>query len=120
METLNVTTETVLQHHLQAFLNNDLEEIMNYFHDDAEVWGPEGVVSGREAITSFFSNVFTIFPKGASRLELKQQIIKDEKAYLVWTADTPMSSVPLGTDSFLIRDGKIIWQSFALHMVPKS
>ena len=38
---------------------------------------------------------------------------------LVWSAASPTVSVPLGTDTFVVRDGKIVFQTFAGQIVPK-
>ena len=44
---------------------------------------------------------------------LRQEVI-GQIAYIVW--ESPKYS-PLGTDTFLIRDGKILTQTFAAHML---
>ncbi|MBD0377934.1 MAG: hypothetical protein ICV51_20190 [Flavisolibacter sp.] len=58
-------------------------------------------------------------PKEGTRLELTYRMIKDDKAYLVWTADSPAIQVPMGTDSFEIKNDKIVWQSTAAHIIHK-
>jgi hypothetical protein len=113
------TTETTLQHHLEAFGNNDIHEIMKDYSEESEVWTPEGAIVGMEAISSFFSFAFTLFPKDSTRLEIKQMIVKGNRAYIVWNADSSVINVPVGTDSFEIKDGKILWQTTAIHTIQK-
>jgi hypothetical protein len=43
-------------------------------------------------------------------LTLARQDVEGEVAYIVWKAEP---FIPLATDTFLIRDGKIVAQSFA-------
>ncbi len=42
----------------------------------------------------------------------KQEVI-GEIAYIAWKAEP---AVPLGTDTFVVRDGKIAYQTFAIHV----
>lgn len=119
MQTLQISAQATLEHHLEAFHKNDLDEIMNDFTEQSEVWTPDGAIVGLEAIRSFFSYAFTLFPKESTRLDISQMIVKRNKAYIVWTAESAIINVPIGTDSFEIKDGKILWQSFAFQMIPK-
>jgi hypothetical protein len=49
-----------------------------------------------------------------------QQIVDGEHAYIFWKAESDNYDVPLGTDTFVIRDGKIVFQSFAGQIIPKN
>jgi hypothetical protein len=120
MQMFAVTTETVVQHHLDAFTTNNLDELKKDYLEESEVWAPEGVMQGLENISSFYAYVFSLLPKEDMRFEIKQKIIKQEKAYIVWSAESSKISIPIGTDSFEIKDGKIMWQSLAAHIIPKT
>ena len=41
---------------------------------------------------------------------MKQQFVENEHAYILWTAETADNVYELGTDTFLVRDGKIVAQ----------
>lgn len=43
-------------------------------------------------------------------------IAKGNKIYIVWTADSPMVNVSFATDSFEIKDEKILWQGTVAQM----
>jgi hypothetical protein len=45
--------------------------------------------------------------------------IEGDYAYIVWTAETADNSYEFATDTFVVRDGKIIAQSFAATINPK-
>ena len=57
--------------------------------------------------------MFPAFPSEGTVLEIDRMVIENELAYIVWHAKTPTVEVPLGTDTFIIEDGKIKLQTFA-------
>ena len=119
MQTSQTAQENVFQHHLEALGKNDIDELMKDYTEESELWTPDGAIVGLKAISSFFSYAFTLFPKGNTKLEVKKMIAKNNKVYIVWTADSPIVNVPFATDSFEINEGKILWQSTAIQMVQK-
>ena len=119
METQQVTAQATLEHHLETFGKNDIDGIMDDYTEHSEVWTPEGAIKGLENIRSFFSYVFTLFPKDSTRLEIMKMIVNKNKAYIVWNAESAIINVPIGTDSFEIKDGKILWQSAAIQITHK-
>jgi len=122
METLELkttTTQEVLDHHFQAFLNNDVEEIMKDYTEESEIWTGEGPIRGLESIAAFFSYAFTVLPKEGTQLGVKQKIVNKNRAFIIWNANSPFISILTGADTFLIEDGKITLQTVATHMVPK-
>ncbi|WP_375434152.1 nuclear transport factor 2 family protein [uncultured Hymenobacter sp.] len=120
METVQISTEAILRHHLEAFCNNDVEALIKDYVPTSEVWTPDGALIGLDSISSFYSYVFTLLPKESLHFEVRKEIVKGNKAYIVWNASSTIINVPLGTDSFEIEDGKIVWQSLAAHIVPAS
>src|SRR4051812_9956720 len=100
MEAANQTKiQEVLQHHLSAFIEADVNEIVKDFAEESELFTPEGALKGLNAIRCFFEESFKIIPKG-STLEMKQMIIRDNIAYVAWSCESSFVSIPLGTDSF--------------------
>src|SRR4051794_27055955 len=100
MATSELSAETVIQHHLQALGQNELEELLKDYTEQSELWTQNGIIAGLESIASFFSYAFTLFPKDKTSFEIKKMIAKDDKAYLLWTADSPIITVPFATDCF--------------------
>ena len=113
------TTADILQRHLLALAENDMETLMRDYAPDAELWRDENIFAGTEAIKNFYSRIFTVMPHGSTDLEIQKRIVKDDKAYLVWTAESPKISITFATDCFLIKDGKIVWQSVAAQATTK-
>ena len=112
------TTQEIINHHLSAFLDADLNEIMKDYTEDSEVITPDGPLKGLSSISSFFGEVFKIVPNG-STFQMKQMIFRDTITYLAWSCDSSFVSIPLGTDSFIIKDNKILYQTLAAHIIPK-
>jgi hypothetical protein len=117
-KTLQTNTKEILDHHISAFMEADVEEIIKDFSEQSELLTPQGPLKGLNAIRSFFVEIFKILPKG-STLELKQEFIRNNIAYVAWAADSPLVSVPTGTDTFIIDGEKIIYQTLAGHIIPK-
>jgi hypothetical protein len=51
---------------------------------------------------------------------MKHQTVHDNHAYLVWTAETADNIYDLGTDSFVMHNGKIVAHFFAAKTTPKN
>lgn len=49
---------------------------------------------------------------------LNQQSVEGEYAYILWTAETANNVYEVGTDTFVVRDGKIVTQSFTARLPP--
>lgn len=116
--TLQTKTKEILDHHLSAFMEADVEEIMKGYSEQSELLTPQGPVKGLSAIRPFFEETFKAVPKG-STLEIKQELIRDNIAYIVWAGESPFVNVPLGADTFMIEGDKIIYQTLAAHIIPK-
>jgi len=119
MSTIVLTrTNEILNHHVSAFVETDLDEIMKDYTERSELLTPQGPVSGLNAIRSWFEEIFRAVPKGSS-LDLKQTIIRDNVAYIVWSGESPFVSIPFGVDTFVMEDDKILFQALGAQIVPK-
>ena len=107
------TTQNILQHHLDAFAEQDLEAIMEDYVEDSVVITNMGTYHGLNEIEGLFEDLFADFSQSGSEIEVDQQEIEDEIAYIVWHGETPDNDYEFGTDTFLIRDDAITTQTFA-------
>ena len=115
-----MSTAEVLDHHLAAFGAADVDEVMIDYADEAVLYTPDGPVRGAAAIREVFTKIFAdVFPRVGSTLEMRQRFAEGDVAYIVWSAETPTARVPIGTDTFVVRNGKIVVHTFAAHFVPK-
>lgn len=105
-------TKEVLDHHWQAFKENDLEETMKDYTDQSVLITPNATYRGLEEIRNNFINAFKAFPKDSTTFTLDKSVIADDVGYILWKAQTPGFNMPFGTDTFVIRNGKIERQTF--------
>ena len=59
------------------------------------------------------------FGKPGAAFSMKQQSVEGDYAYILWTAETADNVYEVGTDTFVVRDGKIVAQSFTGKITPK-
>ena len=57
-------------------------------------------------------------PFGAT-FRMKQQFVEGDYAYILWTAETADNVYEVATDTFVVRDGKIVAQSFTGKITPR-
>lgn len=109
----NSTSENILQRHLSSFKANDIEAMMADYTSESVLITPETSYSGLEEIKEFLIDLISHFPKQKSILEIDKIVINDDLAYIVWNGKTPSLDVPFATDTFIIKNGKILRQTFA-------
>ena len=113
------TTKEVLDNHLMCFGKGDLKGVLSDYAPDAVLFTPQGPLRGVEAIRPLFEAMFAEFGKPGTTSTMKHQSIEGDYAYLLWTAETADNVYELATDTFVVRDGKIVAQSFAGKITPK-
>jgi ketosteroid isomerase-like protein len=114
-----VSTTDVLNHHLKCFGGNDLDGVLEDYLPDAVLFTPSGPLKGTDAIRLFFKNMIAEFAKPGCSFAMAQQHVDGDYAYIVWNAETADNSYEFGTDTFVVRNGKILAQSFAATVKPK-
>jgi hypothetical protein len=112
--------KTLLMHHLASFKDNDLDAVVSDYTDESVLITADTIYTGRQAIRGFFAGMIPQFPKQKTRFDLDKMIVNEGLALIVWHATTPTLNVPLGTDSFLLKDGKILQQTFVGQMQRRS
>ena len=107
------STEAVLNHHLQAF-GEGIDSIMADYTEDSVVIAPEGTYRGLEELRAFFTSLVEGLPEGSwEAFKLCRKEVVGEIAYIHWEA---LPWILLGTDTFVVRDGKIAVQTYAAQL----
>ena len=105
-------TRKVLDHHWQAFKQGNLDAVMEDYTEESILILPDGTHEGLDEIREVFIGAFKSYPQGSSSLHLEKSVVEKDVAYIIWTADAPTFTLEHGSDTFLIRDGKIIRQTY--------
>lgn len=87
------------------------------FHAEDFIWvSPAGTLQGHEAAREYSARRMAHIPAEAMKgMKIIQTKFIGEYAFLTFKTDL----VPFGTDTFIIRDGKVIFQSNALYLPPQ-
>lgn len=107
------TTQAVLDRHWETFRDNDLEGVMADYDESSVLITPDRTYIGLAEIRQNFVNAFSVFPKDSTTMTLRQSVVKSDLAYIIWSADAPRLKLKFGTDTFVVRDGKILRQTYA-------
>ncbi len=115
-----MTTKEVFDHHIKSFGEGDLNGILADYSPSAIMFTPDGPLKGIDAIRPFFEALLTEFGQPGTAFSMKLQSIEGDFAYCVWTAETADNVYELGTDTLVVRDGRIVAQSYAGKITPKA
>ncbi len=103
------STEAVLQNHLRA-ATMGVDAVMQDYSDDSVLITHDATHRGLTEIRGFFDALFQELPPGFfDSLEMIRQEIVGEVAYILWERRPIISQA---TDTFVVRDGKIVFQTF--------
>ena len=116
---MRVSTKDILDHHLKCFGEGNLEGILADYSSDAVLFIPTGTLKGPEAIKPVFQAIFSEFAKPGASFVMHQQCVEGDYAYILWNAETADNFYDAATDTFVVRNGKIVAQSFAAKITPK-
>jgi hypothetical protein len=106
-------TEAVLGRHLQSFAHG-IETILADYTEASAIVTPDAIYHGLHEIRGFFQGFLdSATAEFWNAFKLGAQHIEGDVAYITWSAKP---FIPLATDTFVVRDGKIhVQTSTALH-----
>jgi ketosteroid isomerase-like protein len=113
------STREVIENHLARFAARDLDGILSDYAPSAVLFTPDGPLRGLDSIRALFEAMLAEFAKPGARFELGRLSVEGDHGFIVWTAETAENVYELGTDTFVVRDGRIQVQSFAGKIAPK-
>lgn len=109
--------EEIMLHHIDAVGSGNMEEILKDYTEESLIISPEKTYQGLKNLPPFFTSWIEGVPPGAGELfEITHQHIVGEVAYIVWKMG---DFVPFATDTYVIRDGKIMLHLFAPYLPKK-
>jgi ketosteroid isomerase-like protein len=107
-------TETLIRNHLEAFIEQKgVAAIVADYDEDARFFTEGMMYRGKQEIHGFFENFIASLPAGAiDQFTLRSLRVDRNVGYITWCVG---SDIPLGTDTFVVGNGKIVSQTFAMH-----
>jgi ketosteroid isomerase-like protein len=97
----------VFDHHIAALVAGDVEGIMEDYDDDVVMMtNIAGVIVGKAGVREMFANV------KVSGFEQTELHVEGDYVLVMWKSD----QVRLGTDTFVVRDWKIVLQTAAVEL----
>jgi hypothetical protein len=117
MITDSAITETVVRNHLQAFLERrGIAAMLKDYDENARLYSEAKIYQGKQEIHGFFVDFIDSLPAdGIDHFSLRSLRVDGNIAYISWSVGI---DIPLGTDTFVVDNGKIVAQTFAMHAVP--
>lgn len=106
-------TEATVGNHLQAFFRKSIDGVVQDYAEESVLIVPSGPLRGLSEIRKFFTMFIETMPAGfLEAFEMHRQEFVGEVGYIVWQS-SPW--VQFATDTFVVRNGKIMMQTFAAH-----
>lgn len=102
------TTAAVWQHHIDTWTERDLAGILADYAPDAVMVVNNQVFRGPAEIRGVFVKLFDVFDRVTNHV-IDPAIVDGDVVYITWRT----TELPFGTDTFVIRDGKIEYQTIA-------
>jgi ketosteroid isomerase-like protein len=113
------STQRVVENHIQRFREGDLEGVLEDFSPEAVVFTPSGTLKGKSEIKTLFQNLLEEFGKAGASETVRTAIFEGNYAYLIWSGETGDNNYEFATDTLVVRNGKIVMQSFAAKVTSK-
>ncbi len=110
------STQDVLNHHMGCFGEGDLEGFLSDYTEDSVLEIPNAQIKGLDGLREVFTRLLEDFGKPSSTFEMLRLSIHGEFAYIVWKAQTADIDYHIGSDTFVVRDGKIVYQAFTARV----
>ena len=102
------TAQQIFDARIAALQVGDLNTIACSYAEDAVVIFPGSVVTGRDAIMDAFIAFASTF--GGAAPTITSTTMADNVLLVTYTLSTPNASIPDGSDTFIVRKGRIEYQ----------
>lgn len=113
------STRSVIDNHLKCFGEGNLEGILSDYARDAVLFTAEAPLKGVDEIRPLLASMVAEFGKPGATFNLEHLSVEGDSGYILWTAETADNVYELATDTFVVRGGKIVVQSFARKLRAK-
>ena len=113
------STREILDRHLKAFFEYDIKGVLSDYGKDIVFFTANGPLQGVEAVRPLFETLIAEFRKPGASFNMQQYFVQGDHGYILWNAETADNVYEMATDTFVVRDGKIVAQSYTARVTPK-
>ena len=112
-------SQAFAQARLAAFGSGDIDAMVAQYTDDATVFTPQGVLHGKEQIRAMLQAVVAEFSQPGVVFNLTSMETAGPNVAFVWNAETNQNSYSLGVETYVLAEGKAVYQTLVLSAVAK-
>ena len=117
---MHKSTQDVVNHHLEAFGAGSVDGIMEDYAMGSVFISTDGsVLRGPLQIRPMVEQMLAEFAKPGASFSMGPVVVEGDVGYTTWTAETADNVYEFGSDTFVIRDGKIVGHTLAMKATPK-
>ena len=106
-----MSTQSVIEHHVQALAEGNLDEIMADYSVDCVFIANDNCIVGTDRIRAIFQGAVA---NGGFAVAMQHAVYHDDAAYITWSVP---GMILLGTDTFIVKDEAIVLQTNAVALV---
>ena len=114
-----LSAREIVEHRMRCFRDGDIEGILSDYAEDAILFTPAGILEGREAIAGLYRRMLQEFREPGASDTVRTAMFEGNYACIVWSAETSQNIYEYASDTFVVRHGKIVMQSFAAKVISK-
>ena len=108
------TTKEVYDHHTQAFFTGDVDSMLEDYTDQSVLVTDQGVVMGLTGLRRFFEQSFQeMASRDPADFKNLTNFIEGDVVFHSWSGG---DAFPYGTETYIIRDGKIAVHSLGRYV----
>jgi hypothetical protein len=105
--------DSTITSHLEAFFQKSVEGVVRDYTEQSVLIVPNATLRGLSEIRRFFADFIGGLPTGfLESFKMHRKELAGDLGYIVWEASPWVS---LASDTFVVRDGKIMMQTFAAY-----
>ena len=115
----NAAAQKFAAERLTLFGKGDAAGLLAQYADDATVISPMGVLQGRDQIKAMIDGIIGEFAQPGVTFNLLTQNAEGDVVAFTWTAVTARNTYDLGAETYVLKDGRIDYQTFAAKVTPR-
>ena len=109
-------SKKVWDHHIATWQSRDLDGLLSDYNDDSAVIIVNKVYKGKPQIRKAFEFLFQTFDRATAQT-IDPTTIEGQIVYITWNAEIDGIKHPVGTDTFVIENGKIFYQTITSDLL---